>query len=332
MPHPPEADPLVPRDQQLRELVELLVVAALDIDVDDGQAGRTELRREGLAELRRDAPDLAEAGRGEAAAVAEDLPDLLVFPRGHLLEHVELPDDVVDAEHRPPQQPQRRSELAALDQAGRLLDLVPGKLQPELGSLVDGLEEELVAVGPLALALLQRQQLLRAQVALVVARRRPLEDRLAVVLDLVGGHSGSILPGGATFSPTRRRSACRSTRRWRCGCARARSTSSSAKSRCWASIRRCGWRSPRIACAPRSSTDRRERARPRWLGSSQRRPARPSRSCRRSRRRCPTCGGCWRGRGTGSAAPASGRSSSWTRSTASTRRSRMRSCRPSKTG
>ena len=45
-----------------------------------------------------------------------------------------------------------------------------GELQPELGRLVDGLEQQLVAVRPLVGPLLERQQLVRAQVALVVAR------------------------------------------------------------------------------------------------------------------------------------------------------------------
>ena len=64
----------------------------------------------------------------------------------------------------------------------RLLDLGPGQLQPQLGGLVDGLEEELVAVRPLLRRLLQGEQLVGAQVALVVARGVALEDRLRVVL------------------------------------------------------------------------------------------------------------------------------------------------------
>src|SRR6186997_27393 len=37
--HPPQADPLVPREQQLGELVEVFVLAALDVERDDVQAG-----------------------------------------------------------------------------------------------------------------------------------------------------------------------------------------------------------------------------------------------------------------------------------------------------
>src|SRR4029453_3944663 len=59
---------------------------------------------------------------------------------------------------------------------------LPGQLQRELGGLVDGLEEQLVAVHLLLGALLQGEQLVGAQVALVVACARAGEDRLAVVL------------------------------------------------------------------------------------------------------------------------------------------------------
>ena len=46
---------------------------------------------------------------------------------------------------------------------------------------MDGLEEQLVAVRPLVGALLQREQLVGPQVALVVARRRAGQDRRELV-------------------------------------------------------------------------------------------------------------------------------------------------------
>ena len=58
-----------------------------------------------------------------------------------------------------------------------------------------GLEEQLVAVRPLLRGLLQREQLVGSQVALVVAGALAGEDGLAEVLDLAGGHGGSILLG-----------------------------------------------------------------------------------------------------------------------------------------
>jgi hypothetical protein len=56
---------------------------------------------------------------------------------------------------------------------------------------MDGLEQELVVVRPLLGAFLQPEQLVGAEVALVVARAFAREDRLREVLD---GHVGSILP------------------------------------------------------------------------------------------------------------------------------------------
>ena len=49
------------------------------------------------------------------------------------------------------------------------LGVVPGQLEPELGRLVHDLEQQLVAVHPLAGALLQPEQLFRVEVPLVVA-------------------------------------------------------------------------------------------------------------------------------------------------------------------
>ena len=111
---PPEVDPLVPLDQRLGELVELLVLAALDVHVARARARLLAERVERLAERGRDAADLAPAGRVEAAAVAEHLADLLVLPRRHLLEHVELRRRVLQAQGAAAQQSQRRRDLPPL--------------------------------------------------------------------------------------------------------------------------------------------------------------------------------------------------------------------------
>jgi hypothetical protein len=49
---------------------------------------------------------------------------------------------------------------------------------------VHGLEEKLVAMGLLFRRLLEREQLVGPEIALVVARALPGEDRLRVVVDL----------------------------------------------------------------------------------------------------------------------------------------------------
>jgi hypothetical protein len=192
VPDPPEVDPLVELDHRLGELVELLVLPAARVDVDEREPRLLPQRVERLPERRHDAAHLPPAGRVEAAAVPEHLPDLLVLPRRHLLEHVELVGRVAEAQRRAPQQPERRGNLAVLQMARRGLDVVPRELQPELGRLVDGLEEELVAVHPLVRRLLQREQLVGVQVPLVVARGTAREDGLREVL--VRRHGLSILP------------------------------------------------------------------------------------------------------------------------------------------
>ena len=50
-------------------------------------------------------------------------------------------------------------------------------LQPQLRRLVDGLEEELVAVHPLVGPLLEREELVGAEIALIVARALAGQDR-----------------------------------------------------------------------------------------------------------------------------------------------------------
>src|SRR5581483_6608095 len=137
------------------------------------------------------------AGRVEPAPVAEHRPHLgRVLPRRHQLEHVERVRDQPEAEHRAAEQAERRSELTVLDVGRRDLDLLGRELQPELGRLVRDLEEELVVVGPLVGSLLERDQLVGSQVALVVARPGAREDRSELVGQarfLLSRHAVSIL-------------------------------------------------------------------------------------------------------------------------------------------
>src|SRR5580765_4495297 len=113
--------------------------------------------------------------------MAEYPADLLVLPRRHQLEMPEEALDDLHARGGAPQETVRGREVLRLDEPGRLLGLDPGVLQPELGGLMDGLEEQLIAVSPLVRALLQREQLVGSQIALVVARRRAGQDRRELV-------------------------------------------------------------------------------------------------------------------------------------------------------
>src|SRR5437870_2835327 len=73
---------------------------------------------------------------------------------------------------------------------GRALDFRRPELQPELGRLVHGLEEELVRMRPLLRRFLQRKQLVRAEIALVVGCAPAGENRLGEVLVRLGRHRG----------------------------------------------------------------------------------------------------------------------------------------------
>jgi hypothetical protein len=152
------------------------VLAPVHVELDDRQPRPLERAVERLAQRGRDLADAAEARRVEAAAVTEQLADLVVLPRGHVLEHLELRRDEREALVGATQQAQRRGELVRGHPVGRLGDLGDGELQPQLGRLVDGLEQELVAMRPLVGTLLEREQLVGAQVPLVVARSRARED------------------------------------------------------------------------------------------------------------------------------------------------------------
>ncbi len=88
------------------------------------------------------------------------------------------------------QQPQRGRDVPAADELRGRADLEARELQPQLRGLVHRLEEQLVPVRLLVGRLLEREQLVRAEIALVVALGVPRQDRLRVVLD---GHARSIL-------------------------------------------------------------------------------------------------------------------------------------------
>jgi hypothetical protein len=154
-------------------------------------------RVERLARFRDGAAQVVPAGRVEAAAVPELRPHTgRVLPRRHQLEHVELLGDQLQAEDRAPQEPDRRAEVAVAKPRRRRVDLGRGELQPQLGRLVRDLEEQLVVVGALVLRLLQREQLVGAEIALVVARAGAREDGAELVLEaglLAPGHVLSIL-------------------------------------------------------------------------------------------------------------------------------------------
>ena len=83
------------------------------------------------------------------------------------------------------EQAQRSGDFSVLQQARRRLDLEPRELQPELRALVDGHEEQLVAVRELVRRLLEGEQLVRPQVALVVACARPGKTRRKLVARIV---------------------------------------------------------------------------------------------------------------------------------------------------
>ena len=119
----PEDDALVPLDQQLGELIEILVLAAVPVELDERQPAVVEQPRERVPQLRGERPHGDEARRVEAAAVAEHPPDLLVLPGRHLLEHVDLLGDEHDAAHGSSQQASRCRELARTQEAHGLLEL-----------------------------------------------------------------------------------------------------------------------------------------------------------------------------------------------------------------
>src|SRR6185503_7013254 len=99
-----------------------------------------------------------------------------------VLEHVERRVDALEAAERAAEQADRRRQLARANVLGGQLAFRPRELEPQLRGLVDGLEEQLVVVRALVLGLLQREQLVGAEVALVVRSARRGKDRGELVL------------------------------------------------------------------------------------------------------------------------------------------------------
>ena len=187
----PHADALVPLGQKLGELVQLLVLAPARVHLEQREPALAEHRLERVVERRRDAADLAEAGRVEARAVTEHAAHLLVLPRRHQLEVLEEPLDVLQREAGAAQQPVRGGEVARLDEPRRLLRLDPGVLEPELRRLVHRLEEQLVAVHPLV----RRPSAARAARRCgdtARSRSRPGPARIGAYSSVLGRHRSTL--------------------------------------------------------------------------------------------------------------------------------------------
>ncbi len=185
------------------------------------------------------------------------------------------------------------------------LDLLAGQLQPELRGLVRRLEEQLVVVRALLRRLLECEQLVGAQVPLVVActlrpagsaRTRPRgrsapawtrAEHTSGVADLFADAAAQRCQRHA---PAGHAPAARDAGRVRRAGARARRRA-----------RRSGARSRRTGSARRSSSGRPAAGRRRSPGSSRRPPAPSSRSSPRCRPRSPTSAACWPARASGSA-------------------------------
>jgi hypothetical protein len=101
-----------------------------------------------------------------------------------VLELVEQPSRDLQPGDGAPQQPDRRRAVAVTQARGRALDLEARELEPELRGLMHRLEQELVAVNLFLRRLLQREQLVGAEVPLVVTPALPGQDGLRVILDL----------------------------------------------------------------------------------------------------------------------------------------------------
>jgi hypothetical protein len=69
-------------------------------------------------------------------------------------------------------------QFVGTDQLCPALELLPRELQPQLRGLVDGREQQLVTVDALVCGLLLRQQLIGAQIPLVVRCAVAREDRV----------------------------------------------------------------------------------------------------------------------------------------------------------
>ena len=107
----------------------------------------------------------------------EGRPDDGVVERRHVLEHVQLRGDQAHHVDGAPDQARRRGGAVSARAARRLLNLDARELQPQLRRLMDRLEEVLVAMDDFGGRFLQREQLVGAQVALVVRGAGARQDR-----------------------------------------------------------------------------------------------------------------------------------------------------------
>ncbi len=123
----------------------------------------------------------AKSRRVEAGAVAERRAHDGVVARRHVLQHAQL---IRDVEHRiagAPDEARRRGGLVLVDESGGRVELHARQLEPELGRLMDRLEQVLVAMHHFRRRLLQRQELVGPEVALVVGRRGARQHRLVEI-------------------------------------------------------------------------------------------------------------------------------------------------------
>ena len=317
-----------------------------------GELGRRALLVAGQAH------ELERLGRAAAALLARDLGDLEavldVVADRHVREQRVVLEDRVDVARVGRQAGDVGA--AQLDRAGvgdreagdqpqrRRLARAGGAEQREELALGD-VEVDAVDGGEVAVALGQAAQAdvgQRAARVDGVARfdgAGCLAHSAASLMDTVKrpvGQSGRhTCPLWSDCSIPRRRSAPRSppTGRWPRGCGRARWRSSWARSTCSARARRCAPRWSRASRTRWCSTGRPAPARRRWRGSRPSTPPPRSRSSRRSTRGAPRCARSSRAPASGEAGrTAARRSSSSTRSTASTRPSRTRCCPRSRRG
>ena len=203
----PDRDALVELDQRLGEVVQRRMLGRADVDVGELDGAADEQLRERVPEHRSRSAQAIPARRVETRAVAEGAPDLVVVPGREPFEHVQRLGGQRDRVIGAAEHADRRHGVVVADALDRRLRLEDRELQPELGRLVHGLEQQLVAVHHLGGRLLQREQLVGAQVALVVGRPRPGQDglQLAVPEDLPGDgvfHGRALV--GVSHRPSRR--------------------------------------------------------------------------------------------------------------------------------
>ena len=98
----------------------------------------------------------------------------------------ELADDL-ERVHGAPHQPDRADDVVFADARRGRRDLFARQFEPELRRLMDGLEEQLVAMAPLRGRLLQGEELVGPQVTLVISAAGARKD------GVVQGHSQMLL-------------------------------------------------------------------------------------------------------------------------------------------